>query len=240
MSINKKLFNDNNNLLGTVESKNLEINELRYRLENCMAEISKLQEDKHNLERNVQNLNEVKSSQKIEITKLIEDNQKLSKICQEQDKTLKANELERSKLLTKNDELAFELKNMQGKLRSREENLGYATKQLDDAKSQIGKLNMELREREKQIELQRSDIASLNNVNSLEREAKLEAEKANDELTGLLHDRDREISRLLKDVDNHKSNGQRLNDDKLYLVSENEKLKNHIMILTEQNQKVGI
>jgi chromosome segregation ATPase len=222
----------------TLELRNQDIEDLRDRVEDLMALNSKLQDEKLSLERMVQNLNDIKSSQKGEISKLIEDNQKLSRICQDQDNSLKANEVERSRLLSKNDELSFELKNLQGRLKSRETDLTYAHKQMEDAKTTVNKLQMDIRERDRQIELLKGDIAEVNSAHSEERQARLEAEKANDDLTELLHERDREISRHLKDIDNQRTTNQKLSEDKSYLGSENDKLKNHIMIITEQNQKV--
>jgi chromosome segregation ATPase len=223
----------------TLDSRNEDINDLRDRIEEIMAHNSKLQDEKVSLDRMVQNLNDIKSSQKAEIAKYIDDNQKLSRICQDQDKSLKANAMEISKLLTKNDELAFELKNFQGRLKSREADLNYAHKQIEDAKTTINKLQMDVRERDKQIELNRNDLSTLTGNHNLERQARLEAEKANEDLTEAIHERDREISRLHKEIDSHRSSNQRLGEDKSYLGAENDKLKNHIIMLTEQNQKVN-
>jgi chromosome segregation ATPase len=222
----------------TLESRNEDINELRERLEDAMSDNSKLQEDKLALERMIRELNDIKSSQKVEITKLIEDNQKLSKICQDQDKSLKAMEMERSKLLSRNDEISFEMKNIQGRLKSREADLNYANKQIEDYKTTINKLQMDIRERDKEIELQRGDLMELNSKFNSEKQARLDAEKAGDDLSGMLEDREREISKLLNENDSQRANNQRLNDDKQYLGAENNRLKEHIMLLTEQNQKV--
>jgi chromosome segregation ATPase len=162
----------------------------------------------------------------------------LSRICQDQDRTLKANEVERAKFISKNDELAFELKNLQGKLKSREDNLSLSNKQLEDAKTQIAKLQMEIREYDRQLEIYRNDISSLNDALEVEKAGRYEAEKANDDLTSCIHDRDREITRLMKEIESYKGHQQKLSDDKLNLGSEIDSLRKYILVLTEQNQKV--
>lgn len=53
MSMNKKLYTDNNSLYRTVENRNLEIQSLRDDLENLNDRLEKLLEDKANLEKMV-------------------------------------------------------------------------------------------------------------------------------------------------------------------------------------------
>jgi chromosome segregation ATPase len=188
----------------------------------------------------VRELNEIKASQKVEITKLMDDNRNLSKICQDQDKQIKNLDSDRIKLLSRNDELNFEVKNLSGKLKSKEENLGYNQRQLDEAKSQNFKLSNTLKDYEKQIDLQRTEIASLNAANQKERAQRLDSEKSNEHLQILLNERDREINRLVNDLETSRAVNQRVSEEKLKSNSDNDRLKNHIIILTEQNEKVCI
>lgn len=124
-------------------------------------------------------------------------------------------------------------------MKSREENLTYIQRQLEDAKISIAKLQATLKEYEKQLDHQRSDVSSLNNNLQKERAGRIEAEKNNEQLQILLSERDREINRFVNELDNSRGLNQRISEEKLGLNAENERLKNHIMILTEQNQKVN-
>jgi hypothetical protein len=54
----------------------------------------------------------------------------------------------------------------------------------------------------------------------------------------MLNEREREINRYLKDLENSRVANQRANDEKSSLMNENEKLKNHIVVLTEDNERV--
>jgi chromosome segregation ATPase len=240
LALNKKLFNENNNLIKLNEERNIEIQDLKDRLNDAYSQLSKLEDDKNGLERAMHNLNDIKTSQKIEISKLIEDNQKLSRICQDQDKQNKNLESEKHKLLAKNEETNFELKNLVGKLKSREENLTYSQRQLDETKNSNVKLQQTLKDYEKQFDHLRNEIANSNGALQKERSLRIEAEKSNEQLQNLINERDREIGRYVNELNSSRAINQRFNEEKNELGSENDRLKNHIMMLTEQNHKVKI
>jgi len=68
--------------------------------------------------------------------------------------------------------------------------------------------------------------------------ARSECERSNQDLDRILKERDSDIRRFKDDLDFSKENNEKLVDDNEKLFSELEKLKNHIIILTEQNQKL--
>ncbi len=236
--MNKKLFTDNNNLIKALDERNMDINELRDRLDDVLSQNTRLSEDKVLLDRNIQNSNELIKTQKTEINKLIEDNQKLSKICAEQDKTIKGQDLDKSKMLQKLDELNFDLKNLQGRLLTREENISFLSKQLDESKTIIAKLQNNIKDLEKQNDHQRAELSNLNNILGRERTLRIESDKSVEQLNNMLNEREREINRYLKDLENLRIINQRTTEEKNMLLSENEKLKNYVILLTEHNDKV--
>lgn len=238
MSVNRKLFTDNNSLLKRLEAKDSELLELRDHLDELLIQKNTLLEEKSSLERTVSSLNETRTVQKTEINKLVEDNQKLMRLSSESEKTIKLLEVEKIKLISKNEELQFDLKNLNGKLKSKEENLNYLHKQLEETKSANVKYQNMLKDYENQIDLLRNDIANLNTNLNGERAARAEAEKAGDKLRATLNERDREIGRFVNELDETRRNFSKTADDKFILESENEKLKNHIFVLSEQNDKV--
>jgi citron Rho-interacting kinase len=239
MAMNKKLYNDNASLLKSLDIKSAENIELRERLSDFSVQDARLLDEKTALERMVRDLTDVKSTQKIEITKLLEDNRNLSKMLQDSDKQVKTLETERAKLYAKNDEFSFEIKNLNGKLKSKEENLNFNSRQLEENKSTQFKLTQTLKDYEKQIESQKNDLNNLNFSLQKERSLRLDAEKTIEHLNVLLNDRDREINRLMSELDTSRVLNQRVTDEKLRSSSDNERLKNHIIILTEQNEKVS-
>jgi chromosome segregation ATPase len=238
LSVNKKLFAENDTLAKQLDMKNEEIRELSDRLNELLAQLDRSQEDKAGLERVVQGLNDVKMSQKTEISKLVEDNKKLSKICQEQDRSMKLSEQERQKLASKLDETNYDLKNLSGQLRSREENLNFTQGQLEENKNLNMKLQATIKDYERQFDNMRNDIDGLKDNLMKEKQCRNEEEKRGEQLEGIIQERERELNRLGNDLENMKVMNQRINDDKMNGQVENDKLKNHIMVLTQQNQKL--
>lgn len=142
LALNKKLFNDNNNLFRNCEVKTNEITNLREQVADLIELNSKLELEKNSLEKNVSNLSELKQNQKANIDKLENELVKIEKYCDEQDAVLKQLENDKSSLLNKNDELSFEIKNLYGKVKAKEENLNHTQRQLEDANKNIAKLEV--------------------------------------------------------------------------------------------------
>jgi chromosome segregation ATPase len=236
--INKKLYNENNNLLKSLDLKSLENHDLKERLDELSDEYRRISEEKINLERMVHNLNDLKSTQKIEIGKLAEDNQRLIKICSDHEKQLKSMDTERIKLFSKIDELNFTLKNLNGKLASREENLGHINRQFDESKNLNIKLQQTVRDFEKQSDFQRGEIANLNNQLQKERNQRHDVDKELDNLKLVLMDRDKTINRYLTELDSSKNLNQRLNEEKMEVINDNGKMDGFISVLTKQNDDV--
>lgn len=211
---------------------------MRERLSELLAQNSRLSEDRQILERNVSNLQDTRDYQKEEISKLIEDNKKLVRLVNDNDKTIKSLENERIKQMSRIEELSFDLKNTSGKLLGKEDNLLYTQKLFEDAKSSNAKLQFGLKEAEKQNDSLRAENSNLSFNLQKEKNSRLDAEKSNSQLQILLAEREREINRFVADLDASRQANNRVSEEKFLLASENERLKTHIMTLTEQNQGV--
>jgi len=236
--LNRKLYNDNSNLVKTLESKEAEIIDLRHRFSEMLSENNKFSEDKLILERNISNLHETNNFQKDEISKLIEDNKKLVRLVNDNDKTIKNLENERIKQMSRIEELSFDLKNLNGKLISTEDNLSYTQKVLEDTKNSNGKLLSNVKDLEKQNDMLRSDNNNITFNLQKEKSAKYDGDKTIEKLQILMSERDREINNYIRELDVSRQNNNRISEEKYLLNNENERLKTHIMTLTEQNQQV--
>jgi len=223
----------------TLESKEAEIADLRERLSEFLSHNSRLSEDKQILERNVSNLQDTRDYQKEEITKLIEDNKKLVRLVNDNDKTIKSLENERIKQMSRIEELSFDLKNTTGKLMSKEDNLLYTQKLLEEAKASNAKLQFSLKHSEKQNDSLSADNSGLSYSLQNEKRARIDTEKSNSQLNMLIAEREREVNRYIADLEASRQANNRVSEDKYLLESENERLKSHIMTLTEQNQGVN-
>lgn len=218
--------------------KEAEIQDLRHRFGDMISENNKLSEDKLILERNISNLHDTNNFQKDEISKLIEDNKKLVRLVNDNDKTIKNLENERIKQMSRIEELSFDLKNINGKLISTEDNLNYTHKVLEDTKNSNGKLLLNVKDLEKQNDSLRSDNNNLNFNLQKEKSAKYDGDKTIEKLQILISERDREINNYIRELDAARQNNNRISEEKYLLNNENERLKTHIMTLTEQNQQV--
>jgi len=66
----------------------------------------------------------------------------------------------------------------------------------------------------------------------------MECQKQVDRLNATLNERTDSLNRCAFDLDNAMTKNDKLLDDNSKLFSEIDRLKNHIILLTEQNQKV--
>jgi len=134
--------------------------------------------------------------------------------------------------------LSFENNNLNSKCKGREDTLLLVQKQLDDSKSSNIKLQGRCNELENFSDGLKSDLEKLRFDYNREIKARSECERSNQDLDRILKERDSDIRRLKEDLDFSKENNEKLVDDNEKLFSELEKLKNHVIILTEQNQKL--
>ena len=240
LALNKKLYNDNNNLFRTLESRNAEIEALRDQVAEGEEAYAKLSDEKLGLERNVNNLSDVKSSNDLTMAKQQNEIERLNKICDQQDNLIKNINEEKNELFGRNDELNFELKNTLGKLKSREENLNFTQRQLEEANKNIAKLEDHINEVEQTLNRTKLELNNSNNSHAKERTHRIESEKNCEKLESIVKDRTLEIKRLGNELDNSRLINDKLSTEKARLLGEIERYKNHIIVLTDQNQKVII
>lgn len=237
-SVNKKLFAENDLLMKQLRMKDEEICDLKDRLNELMDQFSKSEDNRNELDSIVKGLNEVKDSQTTRVNNLFEDNKKLSKLCQEQDKSIKITAQEKIKMISQLDEANYDNNNLIGKLQSRENNLNYTQAQLEDSKQLTIKLEETLKDYERQFDFLKNEINSLKISLDKERRFKEQEEKKNYEFERVLRDREKEINCINEEINQYKLMNRKTNDDKTYLQIENDKLRNHIIILTQQNEKI--
>jgi len=163
----------------------------------------------------------------------------LKKKTEDQDKSIKNLENERSRLLAKVDDLTYENNNCQAKLRSREDTLLVSQRQLEDTKTNLAKSQNKMAELESLKETLNNEIEKLKLTLNREAKSRVDSEKQNQELNYIIKERENEIRRLLEEFDSSKINNDKLLDDNQKLFAEIEKLKSHILLVTEQNSKLS-
>lgn len=192
------------------------------------------------MEKNIFNLQETKNSQKIRIDNLQMDLDRYKKVCDDNERLIKRQDQEKIELMSKLDETRFELKNTLGKLKAKEDNLSFTQRQLDEANKNIVNLQNNISELDQQYTRAKLEINSLNSQLQKERSVRMDSEKSNDNLQAYLKEKNVEIKQLNIDLDTLRIQNERLNMEKIKLLGEIDLYKNHVITLSEANDKVNI
>ena len=177
--------------------------------------------------------------------KLLSDNDVLGKqldmknsIRQEQERNLKIGEQDRLNLGNKIDQNNCEINNLNDKLRVHANNIDQLQNKLDDSTALNCNLQNTIKEYERQIVNFRNDNDNLKKTLIQERNTRNDEEKRNEELSQMINERERRIQILNDEYEQGKRVRQQICCDNDGFQMENDKLKEHINVLTCQNQKL--
>ena len=237
--LNKKLYGDNNNLYQALEGKTNDSQNLQDQM--CRQEnaLCKLKQDKSNLENTIFNLNQLKDKHMKDIKSLNSQICLLSKNSNDLDNNLRSknceniqvvNEFNKAKSL--NDDLISVLKN-------KESYLLQTQKDLCDANTTLSKLEKDVNYLNFTNKKNNDDINCTNNNLLKETSLKNELENSNLKLNSAINARNSTIDRITSENNLLKSTNTNINRDNNCLHSKLEAYKKHIMILTEQNEKLS-
>lgn len=238
MSLNKKLFGDNENLAKTIDCKCSEIQDLTNKVNELNNKLSKLLCDKKDLEGKVDNLKNIRDQQNDEINKLIEDNMKLSQICQDQDEALKQNERDRQGLNDQIDGLRSQQDNMGGKLRAHGNDILRSQNALDKLNDENDGLEDEIKDYETQFDNFRKNNDNLQNDIAKEKALRGDKDKQNDKIKSIINKTEKQIDDLNHDYENLQAEQMQTEAEEKSLENENDKLREHLNLLTCQNRKL--
>ena len=221
LSSNKTIFSENNALGKEIEQKDAEICQLKLKCNDLTNQIQINDGERNNLQK---------------IAQLLEDNKTLKDICNEQDCSLKVGAQDRGvkgKMLEdKNNEIQ-NLNCQIAKLMGDENNL-------QNQVNKINAINIQFQNTVKDYQCQSDDLkcqnGNLNNNLVNEKSARIAASQKNNQLTCVLNDRDKKIEMLNHDIENIKIMQQSASNRNCILQEQNDKLKNHILVLTDLNQ----
>ena len=238
MANSKKIFSENDILEREIGLKNGEINDLNGRLSDLSDQLDRTQENRNELSRMINNLSDNNINQNERICKLKQDNICLTQICQDNEKNLKMGQNDINKLSQKIDENTFEMQNLNNKLVHHEDNVKDLQNKLDSCNDMNIKLQNSIKNYEKDFDTLRSENDVLKNDLLNERNLRAEKENQNNKLNVILMDRERELNQLSHDNDKMQMMNRNNNDkNKMYKV-ENDKFRNHVRILENQNENL--
>jgi len=238
LALNKKLFTENDALEKEIEARDAELKDLKNKLRNLNNQLSQSLIDKGDLENQVQKLKNIKNSQINEINKLTNENKNLNNIVNDQDKRLQRDQEEIAILNNKSQQNDMDIQNMNGKLRNLVEDINNTQNALNKNNLDNRNLDDKIRNLECQCNNLKCDNNNLNNNLIKEKGLREEKERQNQHLNDVINDHDNQINDLDNKYNIVTSQYKQLTEESKDYQVKNDKLKEHIMLLTQQNQKL--
>lgn len=239
MCVNKKLYEEKQCLENHLKNKNDEINDMKGKIDDLNNKLNATQTNNDGLNGNLNDLNDLKAKQRDKIASLVDDNKKLAKLCQEQDHSLYMADQEKQKLGQKIQEDQANINNLNSKIRAHSNNLDNLKKDLDCSNNINVKLQSDQKALESELNNDKIDNQNLNDEYCREKYAREDEDKQNEQLKCILCDRQNKLKMVCNDYEKIKIAHQRMTEERNIYQNENDKLKEHVMILTRQNQELN-
>ena len=238
-SINKKLYGDNNSLFQVLEGKNCDNQNLQDQM--CHQEniLQRLNNDKLNLEGTICNLTQLREQHIKDIQNLNLQINLLNKNSNDLENTLRSKTCENLQIVNEfkneknlNNDLITVLKNKECSLMQIQQELCCANETLSNLEKNISNLNYcNNKNKEESI--------CLNNNLASEISCKNELLNTNAKLNCVINDRNALIQKISAENNILKCSNTNVNSDNKYLNTKVEAYKKHILILTDQNEKLS-
>ena len=238
LSLNKKLFTENDALEKEIEDRDAELNDLKNKLKDMNNQLGQSLVDKGDLENQVQKLKNIKNSQINDINKLTKENKNLSEIVKDQDNKLQKFQDEIAIMTNKSNENDADIQNLNIKLRSFMDDISNTQNVLNKNNLDNRDLDDKLRELNCQCENLKCENANLNNTILKEKSLRADKERQNQNLNNIINDHDIQINDLTDKYNTLNAMYSQATNDSKNSQIQNDKLKEHIMVLTQQNQKL--
>ena len=238
LSSNKKLFTENDALEKEIELRDIELNELKNKLKDMNSKLGQSLVDKGDLENQITKLKAIKNSQLNDINKLTKENKNLSEIITDQDKRLQRDQEEIALMSNKSEQNDAEIENLNAKLRALMDDISNTQNCLNKNNSDNRNLDEKLCELNSQCENIKCENANLNDNILREKTLRADKERQNQNLNSIITDHENQIDELTNKYNNLNALYDIATTDSKNSQIQNDKLKGHIMILTQQNQKL--
>lgn len=239
IQVNKKLFADNNSLFRLKESLNNEINDLKLQINSLIDENAEFRSRNNMLESNVVNEKNASSLARNQADNFQRELDKANRTIADLNDIIKNTQNERSSFTMKNEELKRDIANANAQLKRKEDNLQFASKQIDDLNNTCQVLKSKVMDNDRNNAQLVSDINQLTNALNAEKSIRNSLEKSNEQMETLLNEKDKENRKLYSDNTELRSQFDRSGIDNKILGNEIDKLRNHIYVLTNQNQTLA-
>ena len=238
LSLNKKLFTENDALEKEIEEKDNELNELRNKLKDLNNQFGQSLSDKGDLENQVQKLKNIKQAQINDINKLTKENKNLSAIVNDQDKKLQNFQDEIALMENQSQENNLNINNMNIQLRSLMDDISNTQNVLNKNNLDNKNLDEKINDLNTQCENLKCENTDINNTILKERALRCDKQRQNENLNEIINDHEMQLNDLNDKYHTLNMMYSQANNDNKNSQIDNGKLKEHIMVLTQQNQKL--
>ena len=237
-NIYKKLYADNTNLLRNLEDRKKENENFCKAIEENENMINHISQDKAQCEQDAMILNETSKKNESDIQNLCSqlDSLKLKSRTQNDELTKKNLEMNNNQKCL--NEVKNDNANLNNQINLKISTLETIQKQLSIANQSIAEMQNELNNLEKSHSLGLNQLENVKINYKNEHEKRVQAENDNARLEGILKDREDNLNKLSSLNGQLKSDRDQLLETKNKLISDLDKYKNHIIILTEQTEKL--
>ena len=237
-NIYKKLYADNTNLFRNLEERKKENENFCKVVEENENMINHITQDKAQCEQDAMLLNETSKKNENDIQNLCNqlENLKLKSRTQNDELTKKNLEMNNNQKCL--NEVKNDNANLNNQINLKISSLDTIQKQLTIANQSILDMQNELNNLEKSHSLGLNQLENIKINFKNEREKRVQAENDNVRLEGILKDKEDNMNKLSSINGQLKADRDKLVVTKNKLLDDLDKYKNHIMILTEQTEKL--
>ena len=237
-TIYKKLYADNTNLFRNLEERKKENENFCRTVADNENMINHISQDKAQCERDAMILNDTSKKNENDIQTLCNQLDSLKLRSKNQNDELTAKNIEMNNNQKCLNEVKSDNANLSNQINLKNSSLDTIQKQLAIANKSIVDLQNELSNLEKDHLRGKDQLENLKINFQNEHGKRIQAENDNVRLEGILKDRDDTVNRLTSVNEALKSDRDKLFETKSKLMSDVDRYKNHIMILTQQTEKL--
>ena len=237
-NIYKKLYADNTNLFRNLEERKKENENFCKVVEENENMINHITQDKTQCEHDATLLNETSKKNESDIQTLCNQLENLKLKSRNQNDELTKKNLEMNNNQKCLNEVKNDNANLNNQINLKISSLDTIQKQLNIANQSIVDMQNELNNLEKSHSLSLNQLENIKINFKNEHEKRVQAENDNVRLEGILKDKEDNLNKLSSINGQLKSDRDKLVVTKNKLIDDLDKYKNHIMILTDQTEKL--
>ena len=238
--LNKKLYNDNNNLFHALEGKTCDNQCLKSQI--CQQEdiLKKLNQEKCNLQNTISNLNQLKDKHINDIKNLNNQINLLNKQNNDLDNNISNKTSINIQIISEINNEKNINSNLINELRNKETALNQITQELFLANETLKRLDNDVNSLKLMINKNKDEIACFNNNLLKETATKNKVMNDNARLDDIINQREIQIQNLTDDNNMNKVNNNNINSDINLLNNKIDAYKKHILVLTDVNEQLSL